>query len=68
MESFVKESIVVHMSAENLSTKQYGVINRRSTTTQSLSYLEKCIDTIATGAVADKIYVNSNRTALMGRY
>ena len=67
MESFVKESIVIHMSAENLLTKQYDVTNRRSTTTQ-LSYLEKCIDTIATGGVADKIYVNSNRTALMGRY
>ena len=34
MESFVKDSIMTHMRAENLlSSKQYGFINGRSTTT-----------------------------------
>ena len=82
MESFVKDSIMTHMRAENLlSSKQYGFINGRSTTTQMLSYLDKCIDTIVSGGVVDTIYfdfaksfvvflmkdcsVNSNHTVLM---
>ena len=45
------------MRAENLlSSKQYGFINGRSTTTQLLSYLDKCIDTIVSGRVVDTIY------------
>ena len=45
------------MRAENLfSSKQYDFINGRSTTTQLLSYLDKCIDTIVSGGVADSIY------------
>ena len=57
MESFVKDSIMNHMRAENiLSLKQYGFINGRSTTTQLLSYLDKCIDTIVSGRVVDTIY------------
>ena len=57
MESFVKDSIMTHMRVENLlSSKQYGFINGRSTTTQLLSYLDKCIDTIVSGGVVDTIY------------
>ena len=57
MESFVKDSIVTHMKAENLlSSKQYGFINERSTTTQLLPYLDKCIETIVSGGVVDTIY------------
>ena len=57
MEYFVRDSIMTHMRAENLlSSKQYGFINRRSTTTQLLSYLDKCIDTIVPGGVVDTIY------------
>ena len=57
MESFVKDSIMNHMRAENLfSSKQYDFINGRSTTTQLLSYLDKCIDTIVSGGVVDTIY------------
>ena len=57
MESFVKDSIMTHMRVENLlSSKQYGFINGRSTTTQLLSYLDKCNDTIVSGGVADTIY------------
>ena len=68
VESFVKESIAINMKAENLfSTKQYDFIKRRSNMTELLSYLDKCIDTIVTGGVAVTIYVNSNRTPLMGR-
>ena len=40
MESFVKDSIMTHMRAENLlSSKQYRFINGRSTMTQLLSIL-----------------------------
>ena len=57
MEYFVKDSIMTHMRAENLlSSKQYGFINGRSTTTQLLSYLDKCIDTIVSGGIVDTIY------------
>ena len=57
MKSFVKDSIMTHMRAENLSSsKQYGFINGRSTTTQLLFYLDKCIDTIVSGGVVDTIY------------
>ena len=59
MEPFVKDSIMTYMRAENLlSSKQYGFINGRSTTTQLLSYLDKCIDTIISGGVGDTIYFN----------
>ena len=55
--SFVKESMLIHMRAENLlSSKHYGFINGRSTTTQLLSHLDKCIDTIVYGGVVDTIY------------
>ena len=57
MESFIKDLIMTHMRVENLlSSKQYGFINGRFTTTQLLSYLDKCIDTIVSGGVADTIY------------
>ena len=47
---------MTHMRAENLlSSKQYGFINGRPTTSQLLSYLDKCMDTIASGAVVDTI-------------
>ena len=60
MESFVKDSIMTPMRAENLfSSKQYGFINERSTITQLLSYLDKRIDTIVSGGVVDEIYFDS---------
>ena len=85
MESFVKDSIMTHIRAKNLlSLKQYGFINGRSTTTQLLSYLDKCTDTIVSGGVVDLIYFNfakafnsvphekllsnSNRTVSMERF
>ena len=46
IESFVEDSLMTHMRAEIfLSSKQYGFINRRSTSTQLLSYLG-VVDTI----------------------
>ena len=48
---------MTHMRAENLlSSKQYGFINGRSTTTQLLSYLDRCIDTNVSGGFVDTIY------------
>ena len=45
------------MRAENLwSPKQYSFMNGRSTTTQLLSNLDNCIDTIVSRGVADTIY------------
>ena len=59
MESFDKDSIMTPMRAENLlSSKQYGFLNERSTTTQLLSYLDKYIDTIVYGRVVDTICFN----------
>ena len=46
IKSFVKDSIITHMKAEYfLSSKQYGFMNGRYTTTQLFSYLDKRIDT-----------------------
>ena len=57
MESFIKDAIMDHIKTYNLlSSKQYGFISGRSTTTQLLNYLDICIDTIVTGGVVDTIY------------
>ena len=57
MESFVKNAVLNHILEEKLlSSKQHGFISGRSTTTQLLTYLDKCIDTIANGGVVDSIY------------
>ena len=53
MESFVK-AVMNHIIEEKLlASKQYGFISRRSTTTQLLRYLDKCIETIV-----DTIYLD----------
>ena len=57
MESFIKDVVMKHLKSKNLlSCKKYGFISGRSTTTQLLSYLDKCIKTIVTGGVVDTIY------------
>ena len=62
MESFVKDSIMTHMRAENLlSSKQCGFINGRSTSTQLISYLHKGIDTIVSGRVVNTIYFDFDK-------
>ena len=57
MESVVKHSIMEHLKSQKLlSPKQFGFINGRSTSTQLLSYLDNCVETVATGGVVDAIY------------
>ena len=50
--------IMVLLKNRLLSNKQYGFINRRSTTTQLLYYLDQCVSTIAEGGVIDTIYLD----------
>ena len=59
MESLVKEAVLTHMiSNDLLSKKQYGFISGRSTDTQLLNYLDKCISTVVNGGVTDAIYLD----------
>ena len=59
METFVKCELMTHLINENLlSTKQHGFISGRSTTTQLLNYLDKCVETIVDGGVVDSIYMD----------
>ena len=63
IQSFVKDSIMTHMRAESiLPSKQYGFINGRSTTTQLLPDLGKCIYIIVSGGVVDTIYFDFTRS------
>lgn len=57
METFVKDVVLNHLLINNLlSSKQYGFISGRSTVTQLLIYLDKCIETIVSGGIVDSIY------------
>ena len=48
-----------HLISNNLlSTKQFGFISGRSTVTQLLKYLDKCIEKIIAGNVVDCIYLD----------
>lgn len=59
METFVKKEILLHLVNHNLlSIKQHGFISGRSTTTQLLEYLDKCVETIVNGGVVDSIYMD----------
>ena len=59
METFVKCELITHLINENLfSTKQHGFISGRSTTTQLLNNLDKCVETIVDGGVVDSIYMD----------
>ena len=59
MEVFLKQIIMPHLTNHNiLSPKQHGFISGRSTTTQLLKYLNKCVEIIATGGVVDTIYLD----------
>ena len=44
-----------------LSMKQHGFISGRSTTTQLLKYLDKCVEIIANGGVVDTIYFDFSK-------
>ena len=59
MEKFVKKSVMNHIvDTGTLSTKQYGFINGRSTTTQLLKYFDECINNVINGDVVDSIYLD----------
>ena len=62
MEVFVKRVIMQHLTDRKLlSPKQYGFISGRSTTTQLLTYLDKCIESIVNGGVVDTIYLDFSK-------
>ena len=59
METFVKRELMTHLINQNLlSTKQHGFNSGRSTSTQLLKYLNKCVETIVDGGVVDSIYMD----------
>ena len=56
-EKIIRKKVISHLVKEKLlSPKQHGFISKKSTTTQLLSYLDKCAEIIATGSVVDTIY------------
>ena len=62
MEKFIKEALMHHLNSQNLlSTRQYGFINGRSTTTQLLSYINKCVDVVADKSILDVIYFDFSK-------
>ena len=61
MESFVRDTVVTLLLEKRLLTKQYGFISGRSTTTQLLNYLDKCVKTIVGGGVVDAIYLDFSK-------
>ena len=56
METLIKRVMMDHLIKHNLlSPRQFGFISGRSTVTQLLHYLDKCIDMIVQGKVVDCI-------------
>ena len=59
LESIIKKHIVNHFINEKLfADEQHGFMKGRSTTTQLLKFLDKCIQTYASGGVTDVIYLD----------
>ena len=59
METMIKKEIMDHLAQHNLlSPKQFGFISGRSTVTQLLHYLDRCIDKVVNGSVVDCIYLD----------
>ena len=59
MESFLRDIIMDHLRGNNLlSPKQHGFICGRSTVTQLLCYLDKCVKAIVEGNVVDTVYLD----------
>ena len=57
MEKILKNQIMEHLINEKLiSLNQHGFVNKKSTVTQLLNYLDKASDSIADGNVVDVIY------------
>ena len=59
METLIRDRLVQHLQEENLlSPKQHGFISGRSTVTQLLNYMDKCIQNTVGGHVVDAIYLD----------
>lgn len=57
MQDMVRSVVLKHLLDNDvISKKQYGFINGRSTTTQLLHFLDKCMASIVLGNVVDTIY------------
>ncbi|XP_066925066.1 uncharacterized protein [Clytia hemisphaerica] len=57
MEKILKTHIMTYLDQEKLlSSKQHGFINRRSTVTQLLNYLDASAEDIGNGKAVDAIY------------
>ena len=57
MEKIIRSHLMIHlMENKLLSSKQFGFISGRSTTTQLLYFIDKCISTITEGNVVDVMY------------
>ena len=62
MESIIKDEIMSHLMDKKLITsRQYGFIPGRSTTTQLLNYLNDCIEALVEGYVTDTIYFDFSK-------
>ena len=59
METLIRDRLMQHLKEEKLlSPKQHGFISGRSTVTQLLNYLDKCIQNTVDGHVVDAIYLD----------
>ena len=62
LETYIKRLVMKHLlNHKLLSPKQHGFISGRSTTTQLLMYLDKCLQTIVDGGVVDSIYMDFSK-------
>ena len=57
LEKLIRSHVMKHLVDNKLlSPRQYGFISGRSTTTQLLYFIDKCINMISEGNVVDTIY------------
>ena len=62
LEMFVKKAFMEHLVSNSLlSSKQFGFTGGRSTVTQLLNYLDKCIEKIVAGKVVNCIYLDFSK-------
>jgi len=62
METLIRDRLMKHLREENLlSPKQHGFISGRSTVTQLLNYLDKCMQCTVDGHVVDVIYLDFSK-------
>ncbi len=58
LESFIRDHILEHMRKNNLSKKQFGFINGRSTILQLMHVLDDWINAIDNSRITDAIYMD----------